>query len=91
MVDIDGDIQKQFGSHYKTRKDPKLHCWQASMRRGYVVFALQDGGQCFGSSHISNYKKYGKSSKCSGGKGGPMANDVYEINHSKYHFQQYHL
>ena len=52
LTDIDIDIPKTFGSHYKKRKDPILHCLQAAIARGYVVFALQDGGQCFGSSSL---------------------------------------
>ena len=45
------------------------------------MFAIQDGGQCFGSDIANNtYNHYGKSTGCSvDGKGGPMANNVYEI------------
>ena len=51
----------------------------------YTVFAIQDGGQCFGSSTAQNtYSKYGTSSECSGGKGGPLANDVYRMQNGEY-------
>ena len=79
LTDIDIDIPKTFGSHYKKRKDPILHCLQAAIARGYVVFALQDGGQCFGSSSLKSYSKWGTSTDCARGLGGPLANDVYEI------------
>ena len=45
------------------------------------MFALQDGGQCFSSATATvSHEKYGTSTDCeAGGKGGPMANDVYKI------------
>ena len=52
---------------------------EAAKARGFKVFALQDGGQCFGSDDLNAYKKYGGSTKCSDGRGGPFANSVYEI------------
>jgi nucleotide exchange factor SIL1 len=51
------------------------------LSKGYNVFAIQDGGQCFGLNiEAITYNKYGASSDClSDGKGGPMANEVYRI------------
>ena len=55
------------------------------MHFGYTVFAIQDGGQCFGSPTAqSTYAKYGTSTKCSHGKGGPMANNVYRMKNGRY-------
>ena len=67
--------------HYKVRTDAINKCYQAAKKLGYKIFALQDGGQCFSSETATvTYNKYGTSSDCeSGGKGGPMANDVYKI------------
>ena len=67
--------------HYRNRDNPVEKCYKAALSNGYRVFALQDGGQCMGSPTAeSDYKKYGESTACSGGKGGPLANDVYQIN-----------
>ena len=81
MVNIDGDIQKRFGADYKSRTDPKIHCMRVAIKRGFVVFALQNGGQCWGSPMLDSYQKYGEAptGKCKDGKGGPSANDVYEL------------
>ena len=81
MVDIDGDIPKRFGAAYISRTNPKIHCMRVALKRGFVVFALQNGGQCFGSPSLNSYQKLGKAptGKCKDGKGGPKANDVYEL------------
>ena len=57
---------------------------------GYSMFAVQDGGQCFSSSSTTkDYFKYGESSNCVGlGKGGPLANDVYEIVYDIKHLRK---
>ena len=67
--------------HYRRRTNPVEKCYQAALSNGYKVFALQDGGQCMGSATAEiTYNKYGNSLQCvSGGKGGPMANQVYKI------------
>ena len=52
---------------------------EAAKARGFKVFAIQDGGQCFGSDDLNGYKRYGGSTQCSDGTGGPFANSVYEI------------
>ena len=78
ITDIDADIPSANG-HYKRRQHPEQNCLDAAKARGYKIFALQDGGQCFGSDNLNSYKTYGGSTACSDGKGGPMANDVYEI------------
>ena len=46
----------------------------------FPIFAIQDGGQCFGSPKDDvAYTQKGPSADCSNKKGGPMANDVYTI------------
>ena len=81
MVNIDGDIQKRFGANYISRTEPKIHCMRVAIKRGFVVYALQNGGECWGSPTLDSYKKYGEApkGKCKDGKGGPSANDVYEL------------
>ncbi|KAI8492037.1 hypothetical protein Bbelb_304100 [Branchiostoma belcheri] len=70
---LDGD--------YEERKNAVKKCYQVARSRWFTVFALQDGGQCFGSADAQNtYKKYGPSTACKGdGKGGGWANKVYQI------------
>ena len=84
MVNIDHKIPKRFGANYQTRRNPVGNCMRAAIERGYVSFALQDGGQCFGSPNIFSYKKLGRSFKCVKPYGGPSANNVFEINHRKH-------
>merc|ERR1712064_102438 len=80
---------------YTKRENPIQKCRDAAVEKGYTIFAIQDGGQCFSysdeksitqitekfiSSDVSRYKTYGPSTACnSEGEGGPMANSVYEI------------
>ena len=66
---------------YSVRKDPIEKCYQAAKKRGFYVFAVQDGGWCAASSSATKtFDKYGKSSACSlDGEGGPGANQVYVI------------
>ena len=64
---------------YTHRVNAIAKCAVAAMRRGYRMFAVQNGGQCFSSATAPlTFNKYGKSTACwSGGKGGPWANEVY--------------
>lgn len=55
-------------------------CAHQARKRGYNIFAVQNGGECFlGPRAKITYNKYGRSTKCRGGKGGPWANDVYHL------------
>ena len=49
------------------------------MRKGYSMFAIQNGGWCAASSTMQQtFDKYGKSTNCMiDGEGGPWANNVY--------------
>ena len=70
--------------HYKRRSREIEKCYQATLSLGYDTFAVQDGGQCFSSANAaSTFNRYGKSTNCYGGTGGPMANDVYRISYGK--------
>jgi len=71
----------KLNEHYKSRTNPIQKCRDAAVEKGHMIFAIQDGGQCFSSNDAeSKYKKHGASNSCnSEGTGGPMANSVYEI------------
>ena len=58
------------------------------MSLGYQAFAIQNGGQCYGSSTAQlSYNRYGRSNQCYDGKGGPLANNVYGLkNGNEYNF-----
>ena len=64
---------------YPYRENAIAKCFKTAISLGHMIFALQDGGQCFTEEPGQNPRKYGRSSNCSDdGEGGPMANDVYE-------------
>lgn len=56
-------------------------CYEAARKRGFKVFAVQNGGQCFSSATAENtYDKHGASSACRvDGEGAAWANQVYFI------------
>ena len=66
---------------YTARKDAIEKCYQAAKKRGFQVFAVQNGGWCAASRLAAKtFDKYGKSSACkTDGEGGPWANQVYYI------------
>ncbi|XP_078580556.1 uncharacterized protein LOC144864360 isoform X11 [Branchiostoma floridae x Branchiostoma japonicum] len=66
---------------YPARADAIEKCYQVAKSRGFSVFAVQNGGECFGSATaLGTYKKYGPSSSCKAdGEGGAWANEVYLI------------
>ena len=70
---------------YQSRDDAIQKCFEAAKSFGYDVFGVQNSGWCTSSATAkSTYKKHGQSTAClSDGKGGPAANDVYEINQGK--------
>ena len=78
---LEGSSSFLDGTNYHSREDAIQKCYQAAKSLGYHVFAVQDGGWCASSATAkSTYKKYGASTACNAdGKGGPWANDVYEI------------
>ena len=66
--------------NYRRRKKAIDKCALAAARYGYIVFAVQHGGQCFGGPRAhKTYAKYGRSNRCRNGKGGAWANDVYRV------------
>ena len=67
--------------NYQARKDSIEKCYKAAKKRGFQIFAVQNGGWCASSATAGQtFNKYGKSAACkSDGKGGPWANQVYYI------------
>ncbi|CAH3178988.1 unnamed protein product [Porites lobata] len=63
---------------YSSRKNPIAKCALAARKKGYRMFAIQDGGWCASSATAGKtFNKYGKSDACRQGEGGAWANDVY--------------
>ena len=62
------------------------NCQAFADTRGWTVFAMQNGNECFTAINAKDtYQKYGKSKKCrSTGLGGPWAHNVYEIVSNQY-------
>ena len=55
-----------------------LGCYERAKSLGFDIFAVQYGGECYTSlGALKSYNKYGASSDCVSGSGGPLANDVY--------------
>ncbi|CAH3116452.1 unnamed protein product [Pocillopora meandrina] len=66
--------------NYQRRRYAIKKCLLEAIKRGYKVFGVQHGGQCFSGPRAQyTYAKYGRSNRCRNGKGGPWANDVYRI------------
>ena len=56
-------------------------CYERAVAKGYNVFAVQSGGDCFTTSTAENtYNIYGPSTMCSNdGTGGFLCQEVYKI------------
>ena len=65
--------------NYMRRSDAINKCYRVARARGFVLFAVQNGGWCAGADNFNGYQIYGQYDKCRNGKGGPWANDVYRI------------
>ena len=67
--------------NYQTRQNAIKKCYYAAKKRGFKVFAVQNGGWCASSLLAAKtFNKYGRSSACrQDGEGGPWANQVYYI------------
>ena len=66
---------------YQYRRRPFIKCALAAFNRGFEVFGIEDGGQCFTGPHAhKTYAVHGASDRCrAGGYGGEWAIDVYKI------------
>ena len=80
IAPIEGYFNALHGA-YTQRADAIGKCARSAAALGHRIFAVQNGGWCASAANAENtYKKYGASSAClNNGKGGPAANQVYEI------------
>ena len=64
---------------HKNRKNSIEKCAIVARKRGFRMFSVQYGGECYGSvTAEKTFDRYGKSDNCKGdGKGGAWANRVY--------------
>ena len=52
---------------YKARVNALMKCAEAALDKSLVMFALQNGGQCFGDKNAEkSFRKYGPSTACCG-------------------------
>ena len=76
---LDGKSRLLRGN-YQRRINAIEKCAAEAVKQGYNIIGLQNGGWCAsGPRAHRTFAKYGRSSKCKNGKGGPWANDVYRI------------
>ena len=54
-------------------------CSDKAKAEGYELFTIQNGGWCTGISNGTKYEMFGAATTCRNGRGGPWANDVYEV------------
>lgn len=75
-------ISPQLDGSYMQRAAAIRRCANAAHQLKIDVFAVQNGGQCFGGPEANlSYNKYGNSTRCANnGRGGPWSNQVYKIN-----------
>lgn len=69
-------------SHWRERPDPVGVCRDATVARGWTVFAITLGGSCSSSADASEtYNQYGElpSGECVDRRGGLWANSVYIV------------
>lgn len=66
--------------NYKKRYDALLKCAEVAIEQRYTLFALRDGGQCFGGfKGTTKYWKHGVSRHCRNGMGSTSSKNVYQI------------
>ena len=74
-------VEPILDGHFKSRQNAIAKCAVAARRRGFHMFAVQDGGWCAASASAEKtFDKYGKSNDCKkDGKGADWSNNVYTI------------
>ena len=67
MESLEGKFSKLKQHDYKTRVNALMKCAEAADENDLELFAIQNGGQCFGGRNDKNtYRKHGASSDCGG-------------------------
>ena len=70
--------------NYRERKQAVDKCAKVARNRGFLVFGVRDGGQCFSNKQAErNYENHGTIDDCTNGEGGPLGFDVYQLGSSK--------
>jgi len=65
---------------YENRRTAIKGCYQKAWKKGFKVFAVRYGGECWSSKDaIETYNKYGFANDCWDGIGGDYSNAVYQI------------
>ena len=66
---------------YRVRENSIIKCARVAKEQGFLGFAVENGGQCFGGRNLlQRYKMYGKSNDCAkDGRGGDYAMEVYKF------------
>ena len=76
---------KELRGDYRSRPEAIKKCGEAAKKRGFSLYAVQNGGWCAAASYTleqalspnAAYRKYGKATHCRNGKGAAYANNVY--------------
>ncbi|XP_020905886.1 uncharacterized protein LOC110247861 [Exaiptasia diaphana] len=69
-------------AHLSDGSGSVVKCAREAKARGFTVFGLQNGGECW--SGKGNYAKYGRGEGCKDGLGGSWRNDVYKFPVAEY-------
>jgi hypothetical protein len=87
------NIDRVLEGNYYQRSGASVKCAEAAYKRGFDVFAIQNGGKCSSSSSaIQTYSKYGKTTVCGkDGRGGVLANEVYQITSKKKYIHDIYI
>ncbi|XP_078573092.1 polycystin-1-like protein 2 [Branchiostoma floridae x Branchiostoma japonicum] len=77
MPSLEGTDPRLDG-HYSARENAIEKCYQVALSQGMTLFAVQDGGWCFGTDFLAG--NYGPNPNCApDGEGGPSASQFYGI------------
>ena len=67
MESLEGKHSHLKQHDYRTRVNALVKCAEAADEQDLKLFALQNGGQCFGGKNDENtYRKHGPSAECQG-------------------------
>ena len=67
MESLEGKHSHLKQHDYRTRINALVKCAEAADEQDLKLFALQNGGQCFGGKNDENtYRKHGPSAECQG-------------------------
>ena len=76
----DGKTRAIAGGKRLDSGEPIGDCYNFAKKKGYLVFAVQNGKECFTAEDAhETFTKYGKSTNCNNGQGGSWALNVYLV------------